>query len=51
MSLRYTNNSPDTLTYIWLQTEQNAFKSNSLNSYVYPQDSRFGCSRRSRAYN
>lgn len=42
MSMRYTNNSPDTLTYIWLQTEQNAFKSNSLNSYVYPQDSRFG---------
>ncbi len=42
MSLRYTNNSPDTLTYIWLQTEQNAFKANSLNSYVYPQESRFG---------
>ena len=42
MSIRYTNNSPDTLTYIWLQTEQNAFKANSLNSYVYPQESRFG---------
>ncbi len=42
MSLRYTNNSPDTLTYIWLQTEQNAFKANSLNSYIFPQDSRFG---------
>jgi hypothetical protein len=42
MRLRYTNNSPVTLPYLWLQTEQNAFRSNSLNSYIYPQDSRFG---------
>ena len=42
MTLRYTNNSPDTLTFIWLQTEQNAFRANSLNSYIFPQDSRFG---------
>jgi hypothetical protein len=42
MRLRYTNNSPVTLNYLWLQTEQNAFRSNSLNSYIYPQDSRFG---------
>jgi len=42
MTLRYTNNSPDTLTYIWLQTEQNAFRPNSLNSLIFPQDSRFG---------
>ncbi|HET6228912.1 MAG TPA: M1 family metallopeptidase [Longimicrobiaceae bacterium] len=42
MRMRYTNNSPDTLHYLWMQTEQNAFKSNSLNSYVYPQNSRFG---------
>jgi hypothetical protein len=40
--LKYTNNSPDTLHYIWLQTEQNAFKNNSLNSYIFPQNSRFG---------
>lgn len=40
--LRYTNNSPDTLTYIWLQTEQNAFRNNSLNSFIFPQESRFG---------
>lgn len=40
--LKYTNNSPDTLRYIWLQTEQNAFKNNSLNSFIFPQDSRFG---------
>ncbi|MES2124269.1 MAG: M1 family metallopeptidase [Gemmatimonadota bacterium] len=42
LTLRYTNNSPDTLYYVWLQTEQNAFKANSLNSYIFPQDSRFG---------
>ncbi len=40
--LKYTNNSPDTLRFIWLQTEQNAFKNNSLNSFIFPQDSRFG---------
>ncbi|HEY3934222.1 MAG TPA: M1 family metallopeptidase [Gemmatimonadales bacterium] len=42
LTLRYTNNSPDTLQYIWIQTEQNAFKANSLNSYIFPPDSRFG---------
>ena len=41
-SLRYTNNSPDTLRYLWLQVEQNAFKSGSLNSFVFPSASRFG---------
>ncbi|MEO7361712.1 MAG: M1 family metallopeptidase, partial [Gemmatimonadaceae bacterium] len=40
--LKYTNNSPDTLHFIWLQTEQNAFRNNSLNSFIFPQDSRFG---------
>ena len=42
MTLRYTNNSPDTLRFLWFQVEQNAFKSGSLNSYVFPADSRFG---------
>ena len=42
MMLRYTNNSPDTLHYIWIQTEQNAFKTGSLNSYIFPPNSRFG---------
>jgi hypothetical protein len=42
LTLRYTNNSPDTLRFIWLQMEQNAFKASSLNSYVFPADSRFG---------
>ena len=42
MTLRYTNNSPDTLRFLWLQTEQNAFRSHSLNSFIFPEDSRFG---------
>jgi Peptidase family M1 domain len=42
MTLRYTNNSPDTLRFVWFQVEQNAFQSGSLNSYVFPPDSRFG---------
>ncbi len=41
-TLRYTNNSPDTLTFVWLQTEQNAFRANSLNGYIFPENSRFG---------
>jgi hypothetical protein len=42
MTLRYTNNSPDTLRFVWFQVEQNAFKGGSLNSFVFPPDSRFG---------
>jgi hypothetical protein len=42
MTFKYTNNSPDTLRFIWMQTEQNAFKDKSLNSYVFPAESRFG---------
>ena len=42
MTLRYTNNSPDTLRFVWFQVEQNAFKNKSLNSYVFPPESRFG---------
>ncbi|HEX8242977.1 MAG TPA: M1 family metallopeptidase [Longimicrobium sp.] len=42
MRLRYTNHSRDTLRFVWFQTEQNAFKSGSLNSYYFPAGSRFG---------
>jgi hypothetical protein len=42
LKLRYTNNSPDTLRYVWMQMEQNAFKDKSLNSFIFPQESRFG---------
>lgn len=42
MVLRYANRSPDTLRFIWLQVEQNAFRNNSLNSFIFPENSRFG---------
>ena len=42
MTLRYTNNSPDTLKFIWVQTEQNAFRPGSLNTFVFAPGSRFG---------
>jgi hypothetical protein len=42
LRLRYTNNSPDTLHFVWFQVEQNAFKDTSLNALVFPQSSRFG---------
>lgn len=42
MTLRYTNNSHGTLHFVWLQTEQNAFTATSLNSFIVPEDSRFG---------
>ena len=41
MVFRYTNNSPDTLAYIWMQLEQNAFRKNSLSSQVFSQGSRW----------
>ncbi len=42
LTLRYTSHAPDTLRFIWLQVEQNAFTDSSLNAYIYPQGSRFG---------
>ena len=42
MTMRYTNHSPDTLRFIWVQTEQNAFRPNSLNTLVFAPGSRFG---------
>ena len=42
LKLKYTNNTPDSLRFIWLQVEQNAFKDKSLNSFIFPQESRFG---------
>ena len=42
MTLRYSNRSPDTLRYLWMHVEQNAFRDKSLNSYIFAQNSRFG---------
>jgi peptidase M1-like protein len=42
VSLSYTNNSPDTLHYVWMQLDQNIYKPKSAGSYLFPEDTRFG---------
>ncbi len=42
VTIRYTNNSPDTLTRVWMQLDQNLFRKNSVGSYLNAQESRFG---------
>lgn len=41
-TIRYTNNSPDTLTRVWMQMDQNLFRKGSVGSFLNAQDSRFG---------
>jgi hypothetical protein len=40
--ITYSNNSPDTLRYLWVQLDQNLFKSASRGARLFHQDSRFG---------
>jgi len=40
--ITYSNNSPDTLRYLWIQLDQNLFNSTSRGSRLFDQDSRFG---------
>ncbi|MFD2969066.1 M1 family metallopeptidase [Sphingobacterium bambusae] len=43
VSIKYTNNSPDTLRYIWLQLDQNLFHEQSRGQATIPlEDSRYG---------
>jgi Peptidase family M1 domain len=42
VTIRYTNNSPDTLERVWLQLDQNLFRQGSVGSFLNAQDSRFG---------
>jgi hypothetical protein len=42
VSLSYTNNSPDTLRYVWMQLDQNLYKPGSEGGYLFPEDTRFG---------
>lgn len=42
VTIRYTNNSPDTLNRAWLQLDQNLFRQGSIGSFLNPQESRFG---------
>lgn len=42
VEIKYTNNSPDTLKYVWLQLDQNLYKSGSQGSSLFSADSRWG---------
>ncbi len=37
-TIRYTNNSPDSLHFVWLQTDQDIFAANSINRSAPPPD-------------
>ncbi|MGH9886595.1 MAG: M1 family metallopeptidase, partial [bacterium] len=42
VSIRYTNNSPDTLRFIWVQLDQNLYRPGSKGSAVFTSESRWG---------
>jgi len=42
VQVTYTNNSPDTLTYVWMQLDQNLFKDGSQGSRMYASETRWG---------
>ena len=41
-SIRYTNNSPDTLRFVWMQLDQNLFRPGSTGALLFASESRFG---------
>jgi hypothetical protein len=42
VQIRYTNNSPDTLRFVWIQMDQNLYRAGSMGSALFPADSRWG---------
>jgi hypothetical protein len=42
VQISYTNNSPDTLRYVWLQADQNLYRTGSKGSALFPADPRWG---------
>jgi hypothetical protein len=42
VTIRYTNNSPDTLDFVWLQLDQNLYRPGSKGSALFPAGSRWG---------
>jgi hypothetical protein len=42
VTIRYTNNSPDTLRFVWLQLDQNLYRPGSKGSAMNAADSRWG---------
>jgi hypothetical protein len=41
-TITYTNNSPDSLGYLWVQLDQNLFALGSRGAQAFPQEGRFG---------
>jgi peptidase M1-like protein len=41
-SIRYTNHSPDSLRFVWMQLDQNLFRPGSTGSLLFASESRFG---------
>src|SRR5712671_1005947 len=37
-TIRYTNNSPDTLRFVWMQLDQNLFRQGSTGSLLFPSE-------------
>ena len=42
VSIRYTNNSPDTLRFVWLQLDQNLYRTGSKGAALFAGESRWG---------
>jgi Peptidase family M1 domain len=42
VTVHYTNNSPDTLHFVWMQADQNLYRPGSGGSLMFPADSRWG---------
>jgi hypothetical protein len=42
VSIRYVNNSPDTLRFVWIQLDQNLYRPGSKGSALFPSESRWG---------
>ena len=42
VTIRYTNNSPDTLRFVWLQLDQNLYRPGSKGSALFTAESRWG---------
>ena len=42
VTIRYANNSPDTLRFLWVQLDQNLYRAGSKGSALFPADSRWG---------
>jgi peptidase M1-like protein len=40
-TIRYTNHSPDSLAYVWFQTDQNIYREDSRGSFINPADARW----------